>query len=354
MTIKDCRAQTLELGFTIAGGHMAADKKGLARAVWDGPFHIGPLSRPVSVGDVLLKALETLWRAIISIVLVLFVGGFGIAAWVQILEPAFFPPLKSQISATAKYDDGSAKLPPAIGAPPFRCSSEYPIRVTFKNNSKATVGHLDFSIEGRLPNRSSNVVQGSEWRRADAIIPAGYTWQSCWAVSVEQGMAPEILDYSIDVWRATEADGNAQLRPVSPSASGPPKPVTSVAATAAPRPNPSPAITLGTIEDTDWQNIGMGCACSFSLGSPPKRKLIAGGDGLTFFRLNGRDHLCPAPDTQAMFDGPVSMACDSAAVQVTPYGTVQPGGDGHSSKARLHITDTSGTISLSGTWECSC
>lgn len=60
------------------GVQMAAEKKGLVRAVWDGPFYIGPLSRPVSVGDVLLKTLETLWRAILSIVALLVVGGLGI------------------------------------------------------------------------------------------------------------------------------------------------------------------------------------------------------------------------------------------------------------------------------------
>lgn len=71
---------------------MAAEIKGIMRAIWNGPFYIGPLSRPVSVGDVLLKALETLWRAILSMVVLLIAGGLGIAAWVQIVEPTFFPP----------------------------------------------------------------------------------------------------------------------------------------------------------------------------------------------------------------------------------------------------------------------
>lgn len=333
---------------------MAAEKKGLVRAVWNGPFYIGPLSRPVSVGDVLLKTLETLWRAILSIVILLVVGGLGIAAWVQFIEPVFFPPLKTQINATATYDDGSAKLPPAIGEKPFRCSPDYPIRVAFKNNSKTTIGHLDFSIEGRPANRSDNVVEGASWRQADTIIPAGYTWQSCWAVSVGQGLSPETLDYKISIWGATEADANAQFKPVPSSASANPEPVTSNAASASPSPSPSPTVTLGTTKDADWQKIGMGCSCSFSVGTPRKEKLIAGGDGLTFFRLNGKEHLCPAPDTQAMFDGPVSMSCGSAAVQVTPFGKVQPGEDGHSSNARLHIADTSGTLSITGTWGCGC
>ena len=44
------------------------------RKIWDGPFYIGRLSRPVSVGDAIIKVLETLWRAsiiLITIVLLL-------------------------------------------------------------------------------------------------------------------------------------------------------------------------------------------------------------------------------------------------------------------------------------------
>lgn len=261
------------------------------------------------------------------------------------------PPLKTQVSATAKYDDGSAKLPPAIGEKPFRCSPDYPIRVVFASTSNTTVGHLDFSIEGRPANRSDNVVEGASWRQADTIIPAGYTWQSCWAVLVEQGFAPETLDYKIDIWGATEADADAQFKPTSPSASASPEPV---ASNAPPSPSPSPSITLATIQETDWQKIGMGCSCSFGTGKPLQEKLIAGGSGLTFFRLNGKEHLCPAPDTQAMFDGPVSISCGSTAVHVTPYGVVEPGFDGHSSNARLNLVGSNGELGLSGTWQCGC
>lgn len=338
----------------VQGMKMAEYKKALVRAVWNGPFYIGPLSRPVSVGDVLLKTLETLWRAVLSIVVLLVVGGLGIAAWVQFVEPTFFPPLKTQIIATATYDDGSAKLPPAIGDKPIRCSPDYPIKVAIKNNSETTIGHLDFSIEGRPANRSDNVIEGGAWRQADTIIPAGYTWQSCWAVSVEQGFALETLDYKIEIWGAKEADANAQFKPSPPPPSVKPEAVASSTAIASPSPSPSPKLALGTLEEGAWQKIGMGCSCSFTVGIPRKEKLIAGGDGLAFFRLNGEDHLCPAPDTQAMFDGPVSMSCGSAAVQVTPYGQIQPGEDGHSSSARLNIADTSGTLSLTGTWGCGC
>ena len=33
-------------------------------AIWNGPFDVGKLTQPVSVGDVLLKILEVLWRGL--------------------------------------------------------------------------------------------------------------------------------------------------------------------------------------------------------------------------------------------------------------------------------------------------
>lgn len=115
-----------------------------------------------------------------------------------------------------------------------------------------------------------------------------------------------------------------------------------------------PSFKLATLDEGDWQNLGPGCACTFSVGGLDENKLIAGGDGMTFFRLNGEAHLCAAPDTQAMFDGAVSFPCGSTAVKITPYGKVEPGFDGHSSKARLSLTNLSGDLSLTGTWGCYC
>lgn len=135
------------------------------------------------------------------------------------------------------------------------------------------------------------------------------------------------------------------VTPISPIVEEPPAP--------SPSSNLSsdPIMSLSTLKDSDWDNIGMGCGCSFADGG--SRKLIAGG-GLTFFRLNGKEYSCSAPDAETLFDGPVSMSCGSASVNVTPTGNYQPGGDGHSSDARLSITASSGTLKLRGTWDCSC
>lgn len=52
------------------------------KAAWNGPFYIGRLQSPVSVGDVLMKVLETLWRGAILCVaaIALFVVGVLVVA----------------------------------------------------------------------------------------------------------------------------------------------------------------------------------------------------------------------------------------------------------------------------------
>lgn len=202
---------------------MASGTKRIIRATWNGPFHIGKLSPPTSVGDVLLKVLETAWRLFLVAVSLLVAIGLSLVVWIYLLNPVFFSSLKDQVPAPA-----------------------------------------------------------------------------------------------------------------------------SNAAT------PEPQLSLTTLEQSDWEKIGMGCSCSFTVGIPRQEKLIAGGDGLAFFRLNGDEVLCPAPETQAMFDGAVSMSCGATAVQVSPFGEITPGFDGHSSDARLNVASPTGTITLSGTWGCSC
>ena len=281
------------------GKRMADAKSRIARAVWNGPFYVGPLERPVSVGDVLLKTLETLWRIFLVMVGTLITVGLAIYLWVEAIGPALFPPLQTMIRATAYFDDGTEPAPPALGTvkeEPFRCTPDFPVKIAFANNSKKEVGHLSFSIEGRPVGRSSNVVENGGWREADTVIPPGYTWRSCWSVSTRDGFSPRDLDYAIEVWNASEADSKARFQPVAATSRPPAKTASSSPqAASSPTPAPTPSVTLATLGDAEWQKIGMGCSCSFNTGKPAKAKLIAGGDGMLFFRLNGQDNLCPAP-----------------------------------------------------------
>jgi hypothetical protein len=135
------------------------------------------------------------------------------------------------------------------------------------------------------------------------------------------------------------------------SSAVPKAPASSPTSTASPKPDPQPV--LAQLEDSDWLRIGMGCSCSFSVGGASQPNIIAGG-GLAFFRMNGNEHLCQAPDAQALFKGPVSISCPSTVVKLRPFGEVEPGFDGHSSKALLAITGSDGDLTLDGTWDCYC
>lgn len=343
---------------------MGETAKRIARSVWNGPFYIGQLSSPTSVGDVLLKILETLWRVAISAVSILIVATVGIGTWVY-LEPVLFPPLKSQIIGYATYDDGSELQPPpplASGSDatlrqPFRCTPQHPIKLTFTNNSNKTLGRMVFSLRGNETGYSNNLVEYGDWIEANAIISPGYTRDVCWAVSVRDGVAANSLNYVVEVLVAEEADPailSQEFRPVSRS----PTPQNSMSASPSlptgAKPNSSSSSSLGALLDSDWEKIGMGCACSFSTGPSLTEVLLAGGHGFSFYRLDGEERLCEAPDTQELFDGAVSFSCGSARVRIDPSGKVEPGFDGHSSKAKLVINDQSATIDVVGTWSCGC
>jgi hypothetical protein len=324
----------------------------LARSVWNGPFYIGPLARPVSVGEVLLKLLETLWRAALSIIVLVVIVVAGVLVWVQFLQPALFPALASQIIATASFDDGTAPAPPSIGegeARPFRCSPDYPVKILFQNTSDRTVRHLSFSIRATESGQTGNLVTDGEWREANSAIPAGYTWSSCWSVSVLQGLSSKDLIYAVEIRDASEV-GSYWRDTASMSTTPLPAPTPTPLATNA----PNPALALTALGDAAWGKMPGGCACWFSEGAADETKLIASGGSYSLFQLNGDERLCSAPSDQELFDGPVSLSCDNETVLITPFGEVEPGGDGHSSPARLRLSGTSGTLNLTGRWSCGC
>lgn len=195
---------------------MAASRT-IVRAIWDGPFKIGELRQPVSVGDVLLKIFETLWRAIICIFTLVLVLGAGLGLWLLVIEPTFFPPAKDVVRTTSWFDDGEGVLPPVTRSvrsgetcPPRATAAEtaslqrrYPIQVQFWNDGNKPVTDLSFSLEGRLPGRSTNEVIGGSWLKYDGIIPPERGMVSCFAASVREGVNPRVLDYEAAVWKAT-------------------------------------------------------------------------------------------------------------------------------------------------------
>ena len=200
------------------------------------------------MGDAFLKALETVWRALVVFVSLIAIGTLGVATWVQIIAPVFFPPLKGEITTVAKYDDGSAVLPPVDGKEPFRCSEDYPLKIAFTNNSNTKIGSIEFSTHGREPNRSNDVLGGTGWRSTDMIIPPGYTSESCWGISVSSDYDAADLVYEVDIVGATET--NIVFTPNASSGKGSRKPIEPENKFASPQ--SSPPLPAVPIEVNSW------------------------------------------------------------------------------------------------------
>ncbi|GLT02200.1 hypothetical protein GCM10007897_36050 [Sphingobium jiangsuense] len=55
--------------------------RGFIKYIWNGPFYIGQITRPVSIGDVLMKLLETAWRALIIAAVAFSIIGTSLSLW---------------------------------------------------------------------------------------------------------------------------------------------------------------------------------------------------------------------------------------------------------------------------------
>lgn len=173
--------------------------------VWNGPFHVGQLTRPVSVGDVILKMLETLWRALVLIVVVPIIVLLIVVIWQYIVDPTFFPPLKNKIEATARWDDGVAPIVTiGSGQKPFRCSKEYPLKVEFYNRSRRIVRDTSFSVVANLPNRSTNVFEHYFSAHLDAVMQPQSGWTQCYAIQLQSGIDPSSVEYKVTIDAVSE------------------------------------------------------------------------------------------------------------------------------------------------------
>lgn len=215
-------------------------KKGrILRAIWNGPFYIGPLSSPASVGDVLLKVLETAWRALVAVVSLVLVGAAIVACWLLVIEPTFFPPLKSSIEASVRYDDGTGP-PPIRVAPagqgrafddkPFRCTRDFPLVVRFTNQSKDTIGKISFEITAYRQGYAEPVSSYTPFLESSAIIEPGYWLESCWSgPAVPDSLDAQDLIYRVEIFSAEKVDPALanRLAPNVPAPSPPAYPVVS-------------------------------------------------------------------------------------------------------------------------------
>ena len=188
----------------------------ILQSIWNGPFFVGKLTQPVSVGDVLLKMLEVLWRGLVAIVGLMLGTAVSIAAYVYVIGPSFFPPAKDSLEAIAIYTADNIQPPPLVrtvtgGAPamPSRqefeqapCEKEYPIRVSLFNKGSDPITKMRFDLEGYRPGFSTNYVNPMGSFTSESIIPPGHGWSNCYAVRTKDQIDPKQLNYKVDIWAA--------------------------------------------------------------------------------------------------------------------------------------------------------
>ena len=136
------------------------------RAIWNGPFYIGRLEQPVTVGDVLMKCLETLWRGLIVLVccavaaLALLFGGIELQ------------------DRQAERERGA--IATTVSSYPAACSPAYPLSIQFTNTSKRTVTGFSYSLQGFEEGRSRDLAgYGDRYLSEDHILGPGVGLQTC-------------------------------------------------------------------------------------------------------------------------------------------------------------------------------
>jgi hypothetical protein len=165
--------------------------------VWNGPFYVGKLTRPVSLGDALMKVLETVWRGAILFAIV-------IAAIVAAAVGA------DAINDANLGEPRLSELEPSITAYTKPCDDAMPLGVQVMNHSNRTVQHVTLRLEARRAGRSTDLVSylGRDLQM-DNIIPPGEGYGYCWTLpeltGLEAGENPRSLVWSVKVADATWA-----------------------------------------------------------------------------------------------------------------------------------------------------
>jgi hypothetical protein len=182
------------------------------RAIWNGPFYIGKLSQPVSIGDTLMKILETAWRTLAAVVILILIVALMISGWAYILNPVFFPPAKDYLEISVEFDDGTKHIPPTVSLPvagiastvkiPFRCDKSYPMKVTIANNGNRPISDVRFSLVGRAAGFSTNYISGGDYFESPKIIKPHMGWMSCYSVLFKDDADPAILRFDAEVLSA--------------------------------------------------------------------------------------------------------------------------------------------------------
>jgi hypothetical protein len=181
--------------------------KSVIISIWNGPFHIGELSRPVSVGEAILKIFESIWRLLVSLIVLISTAAASVALYYRFFQEK---PIKTQIMGRVLYD---------IKA----CSKEYPLAAIFKNNSNHTVTKIHFKIEINAIGRSSNLNSKNNEYLSDMILPPGAEGGICVSSpALDRPINDAVVFYTPIISYAEFDDSIVMITPSAPPA--PPKP----------------------------------------------------------------------------------------------------------------------------------
>jgi len=107
------------------------------RAIWNGPFYIGQLTRPVSVGDAIMKVLETAWRALVIV----------FALVLACLALIFFTAWRDQAKSEKIRADVNAATSVSAAANFEACGPAFPIQVRITNAGDRELDYVTFRIK---------------------------------------------------------------------------------------------------------------------------------------------------------------------------------------------------------------
>lgn len=169
-------------------GNIAFRAGRIIRAIWRGPFFIGPHSQPISLGAALLRILEVIWKFGIA-VLIAGAVALALAAVGALISRTLNPTLESQLAGEARFDQEL-------------CTKEFPIAVIIRNNSKRSLASARIDLVATQPGRSTNLVKypSLDW---GAIIQGGEAAALCYSLPSDVTDDPKTLDYSVKIWSAT-------------------------------------------------------------------------------------------------------------------------------------------------------
>ena len=113
---------------------------------------------------------------------------------------------------------------------------------------------------------------------------------------------------------------------------------------------------LSQISQSDWNQLGLGCSCSFVETGANAPILIAGGSERVIIRPGGDQEICSlrSGHMQEMFNGDVTLTCANSRISIREIAEREMNGDGHTSPATMTVQWGGGSQDRSGNWSCAC